>query len=143
MEQGRTPELTTRTLPSPIMEHYAASFVQMLSHVGYEDTNYSSEERQHNVDHVYSNTIAYFVHPSRRLRTGIRRMQAFIQTIVRMTVYTYPKLPLGVMTVLCIYYTYTVTLDDCEDHPAACHEDLHCRFDQRVRAEVFVVAGCQ
>lgn len=118
MKQCRTPETTKPVEPPSIMEQYVASLNHMLTQMGYQDNNYSSEERQHNLHHVYSKTIAHFTHPSPSLVTGVKRMQAFIQTIVRMVVYGYPKLPLDVMSDLCIYYTYTVILDDCEEHSA-------------------------
>ncbi|CAD0028787.1 unnamed protein product [Aureobasidium pullulans] len=101
-----------------MMEPYVTSLIRMLSQMGYTDVSYSSKERELNLRHVYLKTTAHFVQPSTRLGTDVKRMQAFIQTIVRMMVYSYPKLPLDVMSDLSIYYTYTVILDDCKQRTA-------------------------
>ncbi|THW17596.1 hypothetical protein D6C89_07212 [Aureobasidium pullulans] len=101
-----------------MMEPYVTSLIRMLSQMGYTDINYSSEDRRLNLRHVYLKTIAHFTQSSACLGTDVKRMQAFIQTIVRMMVYSYPKLPLDVMSDLSVYYTYTVILDDCKQRTA-------------------------
>ncbi|THY31790.1 hypothetical protein D6D01_02801 [Aureobasidium pullulans] len=118
MEQRCAPETTEPAHRPAMMEPYVASLVRTLSQMGYTDTNYSSEERKLNLRHVYLKTTAHFTQPSASLGTDVKRMQAFIQTIARMMVYSYPKLPLDVMSDLSIYYTYTVMLDDCKQRTA-------------------------
>lgn len=118
IEQCRTSETTDPAHRPAMMEPYVTSLIRMLSQMGYTDVSYSSKERELNLRHVYLKTTAHFVQPSTRLGTDVKRMQAFIQTIVRMMVYSYPKLPLDVMSDLSIYYTYTVILDDCKQRTA-------------------------
>ena len=94
---------------------YAESLTQLLNAIEYHDANYTPEQRCERLHHVYADTAAHFAHPSRMLGVSAGKMQAWVQCIVRMVVYGYPTLSPELLSDLCIYYTYTVILDDSFD----------------------------
>lgn len=110
--------MTEKAFP---IECYLETMVRFLDTINYHDTNYTYEERVNNLHYAYSKTAAHFAQPLQQstLKVSPKRLQASLQTIVAMVVYSWAKVSPEVMADLSIHYTYMLILDDSTDDPDA------------------------
>ena len=110
--------------------YYLDTLVRLLDTVKYQDNNYSHDERVKNLHYAYSKAAKHFAQPEQQdtLKVNPKRLQASLQTIVGMVVYSWTKVSPEVMADLSIHYTYTLVLDDTTNDPrpemASFFEDL-------------------
>lgn len=100
-------------------DYYLETLVRFLDVIDYEDTNYTDEQRVENLHYVYIKTAEHFAQPHQQatLKVSPKRLQASLQTIVGMVVYSWAKVSKELMADLSIHYTYTLLLDDSTDDP--------------------------
>lgn len=109
---------------------YQNAVLRFLDTISYNDTNFTREERIKALHYAYTATAKHFAQPVQQqlIQASPRRLQASIQTIVAMVVYSWAKAPPAVMADLSIHYTYMLILDDSKDDPdlsmRAFYEDL-------------------
>ncbi|KAI4723537.1 hypothetical protein E4T48_00002 [Aureobasidium sp. EXF-10727] len=98
---------------------YLKTMVEFLDIIGYEDNNYTTGARKDALSFVYTKTAEHFAQPlqQRLLKVKPKKLQASIQTIVGMVVYSWARASHEVMADLSIHYTYTLLLDDSTDDP--------------------------
>ena len=110
--------MTDKTFP---VKYYLETVVRFLDTMNYHDTNYTHNERVNNLHYAYSKTAAHFAQPLQQstLKVSPKRLQASLQTIVAMVVYSWAKVSPEVMADLSIHYTYMLILDDSTDDPDA------------------------
>ena len=108
--------MTEKTFPA---ECYLDTMVRFLDTISYNDTNYTHEERVRNLHYAYSKTAEHFAQPvqQRLIKASPKRLQASLQTIVAMVVYSWVRVSPEVMADLSIHYTYMLILDDSKDAP--------------------------
>lgn len=100
-------------------DFYLESMVHFLDTISYNDTNYKHEERVRNLHYAYSKAVAHFAQPvqQRLLKVSAKKLQASLQSMVAMVVYSWVRLSPEVMADLSIHLTYMLILDDGEDDP--------------------------
>jgi len=100
-------------------ESYIQVLTQFLDIIDYNDTNLSHEERIRNLHYAYTKAAVHFAQPfqQKHIKTGVRRLQASLQTIVAMVTYAWAKASREVIADLSIHYTYMLMLDDSKDDP--------------------------
>lgn len=100
-------------------ECYLETIVRFLDTISYNDTNYTHEERVRNLQYAYSKAAEHFAQPvqQRLIKASAKRLQASLQTIVAMVVYSWVRVSPEVMADLSIHYTYMLILDDSKDDP--------------------------
>ncbi|THY33590.1 hypothetical protein D6D01_02198 [Aureobasidium pullulans] len=98
---------------------YLKTMVEFLDIVDYDDNNYTMEDRKKALSYVYTKTAEHFAQPVQQnsLQVKPKKLQASIQTIVGMVVYSWARASHEVMADLSIHYTYTLLLDDSTDDP--------------------------
>ena len=98
---------------------YLETMVRFLDTISYNDTNYTHEERVRNLHYAYYKAAEHFAQPvqQRLIKASPKRLQASLQTIVAMVVYSWVKVSPEVMADLSIHYTYMLILDDSKDDP--------------------------
>ncbi|KAJ4155071.1 hypothetical protein LMH87_000337 [Akanthomyces muscarius] len=109
--------MSTDSFPT---EYYVNSIVRFLDTIEYKDENYTAEERIDKLHYAYSKTAQHFAQPSRQknIKASPKRLQASLQTIVAMVVYSWATASKEVMADLSIHYTYMLILDDSHDDPS-------------------------
>ncbi|GIJ87025.1 nonribosomal peptide synthase [Aspergillus pseudoviridinutans] len=109
-------------MPSQVfpIDYYVNSVVRFLDIIQYNDTNYTAEERVAKLHYAYTKTARHFAHPDRQrhIKASPKKLQASLQTIVAMVVYSWATASNEVMADLSIHYTYMLILDDSHDDPA-------------------------
>lgn len=100
-------------------EYYLENLVRLCDTIEYNDSNYTREQRIDNLHYAYSKTAAHFAQPLQQklLKVSPKRLQASLETIVGMVVYSWTKVSRELMAELSIHYTYTLILDDSTDDP--------------------------
>jgi trichodiene synthase len=100
-------------------EYFLNTTVRLLEYIQYRDSNYTREERIENLHYAYNKAAHHFAQPRQQqlLKIDPKRLQASLQTIVGMVVYSWAKVPKECMVDLSIHYTYTLVLDDSSDDP--------------------------
>ncbi|KAF7505019.1 Trichodiene synthase [Endocarpon pusillum] len=108
--------MTEQAFPT---DYYLDTLVRLLDTVKYQDNNYSREERLNNLHYAYLKAAKHFAQPEQQatLKVSPKRLQASLQTIVGMVVYSWTKVSPEVMADLSIHYTYTLVLDDSTNDP--------------------------
>ncbi|KAJ6007935.1 nonribosomal peptide synthase [Penicillium herquei] len=107
--------------------YYVNSIVRFLDTIDYNDTNYTTEERIAKLAYAYTKTAKHFAHPDRQreIKVSPRKLQASLQTIVAMVVYSWATASEEVMADLSIHYTYMLILDDSHDDPSESMESFY------------------
>ncbi|KAM0794083.1 Trichodiene synthase [Usnea florida] len=84
--------------------------------MNYHDTSYTYDERVNNLHYAYSKTAAHFAQPLQQstLKVSPKRLQASLQTIVAMVVYSWAKVSPEMLI-----------LDDSSDDPNATMKSFH------------------
>jgi trichodiene synthase len=105
-------------------ESYIQVLTQFLDIINYNDTNYTPEQRIHILHYAYTKAAAHFAQPLQQthIKASEKRLQASLQTIVAMVVYSWAKASPEVLADLSILYTYMLVLDDSKDDPEAAME---------------------
>nr|2PS6_A Chain A, Trichodiene synthase [Fusarium sporotrichioides]2PS6_B Chain B, Trichodiene synthase [Fusarium sporotrichioides] len=100
-------------------EYFLNTTVRLLEYIRYRDSNYTREERIENLHYAYNKAAHHFAQPRQQqlLKVDPKRLQASLQTIVGMVVYSWAKVSKECMADLSIHYTYTLVLDDSKDDP--------------------------
>jgi len=100
-------------------EYFLNTTVRLLEYIKYRDSNYTREERIENLHYAYTKAAHHFAQPRQQqlLKVDPKRLQASLQTIVGMVVYSWAKVSKELMADLSIHYTYTLVLDDSKDDP--------------------------
>lgn len=117
-------------------EYFLNTSVRLLEYIRYRDSNYTREERIENLHYAYNKAAHHFAQPRQQqmLKVDPKRLQASLQTIVGMVVYSWAKVSKECMADLSIHYTYTLVLDDSSDdpHPAMLNyfDDLQAGREQ-------------
>ncbi|KAJ4007698.1 Trichodiene synthase [Fusarium irregulare] len=109
-------------------EYFLNTTVRLLEYIKYRDSNYTREERIENLHYAYTKAAHHFAQPRQQqlLKVDPKRLQASLQTIVGMVVYSWAKVSKELMADLSIHYTYTLVLDDSKDDP---HPTMENYFD--------------
>jgi len=104
--------------PFPV-QYYVETIVRFLDTIKYKDNNYTHEDRVRCLHYAYSKTAEHFAQPLQQalIKASPERLQASMQTIVGMVVYSWTKISLDLMADLSIHYTYTLVLDDSTNDP--------------------------
>jgi trichodiene synthase len=99
--------------------YYVETIARFLDTIKYEDTNYTHKERIDRLHYAYSKTAEHFAQPQQQafLTASPQRLQASLQTIVAMVVYSWTKITPELCAELSIHYTYTLILDDTINDP--------------------------
>ena len=116
--------MTDKAFP---IECFLETMVRFLDTINYHDTNYTYEERVNNLHYAYSKTAAHFAQSLQQstLKVSPKKLQASLQPIVAMVVYSWAKVSREVMADLSIHYTYMLILDDSTDDPDATMESFY------------------
>ncbi|KAJ5273266.1 nonribosomal peptide synthase [Penicillium angulare] len=109
-------------------DFYIDSVVRFLDTVKFNDTNHTAEERIAKLRYAYTKAATHFSHPDRqkRIKTIPEHLQACLQSIVAMVVYSWATASEEVMADLSIHYTYIIVLDDIHSDPAEFMESFNC-----------------
>lgn len=101
------------------VDNFLGAAVRLLEYIEYRDSNYSREERIENLRYAYEKAAHHFAQERQQslLKADPKRLQASLQTIVGMVVYSWTKVSKELMADLSIHYTYTLVLDDSQDDP--------------------------
>lgn len=101
------------------LDFYVRSIVRFLDIIEYEDNNFTPEERIRVLHYAYNKTARHFAQPEqqRHVKARPEKLQASLQTIVAMVVYSWATASDEVMADLSIHYTYMLVLDDSIDDP--------------------------
>lgn len=110
------------------VDNFLGAAVRLLEYIEYQDSNYSREERIENLRYAYEKAAHHFAQERQQtlLKADPKRLQASLQTIVGMVVYSWTKVSKELMADLSIHYTYTLVLDDSRDDP---HPQMLTYFD--------------
>ncbi|OAA77947.1 trichodiene synthase [Akanthomyces lecanii RCEF 1005] len=110
------------------VDNFLGAAVRLLEYIEYQDSNYSREERIENLCYAYEKAAHHFAQERQQtlLKADPKRLQASLQTIVGMVVYSWTKVSKELMADLSIHYTYTLVLDDSRDDP---HPQMLTYFD--------------
>ncbi|KAH0275254.1 terpenoid synthase, partial [Aureobasidium melanogenum] len=108
---------TTTQHPPPLMKFYVDCVVQILAKIDYGSDHLPCKARRFSLADIYIRTSAHFTQRLHMLDVNVNRLQALIQTMVRVVFYGYPSHSLEVASDLCIYLTYSGILNDCKDKP--------------------------
>lgn len=113
------------------IDYYLDTLVRLLDTIKYQDKNYSHDERVKKLHYSYSKAAKHFAQPLQQatMKVSPKRLQASLQTIVGMVVYSWTKVPPEVMADLSIHYTYTLVLDDSTNDP---HSEMASFFEDLV-----------
>lgn len=100
-------------------DYYLETIVRFLDIIDYQDDNYTHQERVENLRYAYIKAAEHFAQPLQQATLNVppKRLQASLQTIVGMVVYSWAKVSKELMADLSIHYTYTLLLDDSTDDP--------------------------
>jgi trichodiene synthase len=100
---------------------YLDTMVRFLDTIEYHDLNYTHAVRVENLHYTYSKAAAHFAQPLQQetIKISPKKLQASLQSIVAMVVYSWVKVSKEVMADLSIHYTYMLILDDSTDDPDA------------------------
>ncbi|KAJ4128948.1 Trichodiene synthase [Fusarium equiseti] len=109
-------------------DYFLNTTVRLLEYIKYRDSNYTREERIENLHYAYTKAAHHFAQPRQQqlLKVDPKRLQASLQTIVGMVVYSWAKVSKELTADLSIHYTYTLVLDDSKDDP---HPTMENYFD--------------
>ena len=110
--------MAEKTFPT---ERYLEVMVRFLDTIRYNDTNFTHEDRVRSLHYAYSKAAEHFAQPlqQRQITAGAARLQASLQTITVMVVYSLARVSPEVMADLTTHYTYMLLLDDGTDDPDA------------------------
>lgn len=110
------------------IDEFLSGAVRILEYIEYRDTNFTHEERIACLHYAYEKAAHHFAQPRQQalLKAKPERLQASLQTIVAMVVYSWATASKELMADLSIHYTYTLVLDDSKDEP---HSQMLTYFD--------------
>lgn len=102
-------------------ERYLEVMVRLLDAVRYRDVNHTQAERRDIMHYVYTKTAEHFSSPllQKTIQANPSVLQAAINTIVPMVVYSWAKLAIEQMADLSIQFTLALLLDDSSDDRGA------------------------
>lgn len=110
-------EKTIQSDDFPI-DFYVRSVVRFLDALEYHDNNFTPQDRIDKLHYAYLKTARHFAQPyqQRHIKSKPKRLQALVQTIVAMVVYSWPVVSDDVMADLSIHFGYMLIYEEvCED----------------------------
>ncbi|PLB46472.1 trichodiene synthase [Aspergillus steynii IBT 23096] len=101
------------------VDYFVGTMVRLLDTIQHNDENYTHDERVKTLHYVYTQAASHFNQPCVRCTLDIRpqKLQAALETVTGMVVYSWVKASPGLMAALTVHYTYALFLDDGKDDP--------------------------
>lgn len=101
------------------VNYFISTMVRLLDTIQHNDENYTHDERVQNLHYVYKEAVNHFTQPCVRYTLTVqpKKLQAGLETVTAMVVYSWAKASPELMAALVIHYTYALILDDGKDNP--------------------------